>query len=143
MLGRTVTKLLVAVAVRSEVSLAVREQLPTERMVSELKVAKPLFAFTTLDPPRTHEDEMVMESPKFVVALAFTPSSTTTANVAIDTPAVAVLGSWVAKASLTAWAADVGEAATNSRPAATSVDDRTRVNTFERTESTSEYLCPR
>jgi hypothetical protein len=101
-LGITVTELLVAVAICVEVSVAVRVQRPTETMASAPKVAAPSLAVATVVPLRTHEEEMVMESLKFVVARALNPSSTKTTKVAMDSPAMAVLCGWVAKTSLAA-----------------------------------------
>jgi hypothetical protein len=85
-----------------EVSVAVRVQRPTETMASELKVATPSLAVATVVPPRTHEEEMVMESLKLVVARALIPSSTKTTKVATDFPSTAVLCGWAAKTSLVA-----------------------------------------
>jgi hypothetical protein len=100
--GLTVTDLLVAVAIGVEVSVAVKVQRPTVTMVSALKVATPSLAVATVVPPRTHDEEMVMESPKFVVARAFIPSSTKTTKVLMESPAMAFLCGWVVKASLVA-----------------------------------------
>ena len=101
-LGITVTELLVAVAICVEVSVAVRVQRPTETIASAPKVATPSLAVATVVPLRTHEEEMVMESPKFEVARALNSSSTKTTKVAMDSPAMAVLCGGVAKASLVA-----------------------------------------
>jgi hypothetical protein len=101
-LGLTVTDLLVAVAKGVEVSVAVRVQRPTVTMASALKVATPSLAVATVVPPRMHEEEMVIESPEFVVARAFIPSSTKTTKVLTGSPAMAFLCGWVVKASLVA-----------------------------------------
>jgi len=74
----------------------------TETMASVPKVAAPSLAVATVVPLRTHEEEMVMESLKFVVARALIPSSTKTTKAVMDFPAMAVLCGWVAKASLVA-----------------------------------------
>jgi hypothetical protein len=100
--GLTVTDLLVAVAIGVVVSVAVKVQRPTVTMVSALKVASPSLAVATVVPPSKHEEEMVIESPKFVVARAFIPSSTKTTNVLTDSPAMAFLCGWIVKASLVA-----------------------------------------
>jgi hypothetical protein len=71
-------------------------------MASALKVATPAIAVATAVPPRVHEEEMVMESVKSVVAGALVGSSTKTLKVARDAPATAVVGGWVVKASLVA-----------------------------------------
>jgi hypothetical protein len=101
-LGITVTEPLVAVAMRVEASVAVRVHRPTDTMASAPKVAAPSLAVATVVPLRTQEEEMVMESLKFVVARALIPSSTKTTKVEMDSPATAVLCGWVAKASLVA-----------------------------------------
>jgi hypothetical protein len=100
--GITVTEVLVAVAICVEVSVAVRVHRPTETMASAPKVATPSLAVATVVPLRTHEEEIVMESLKFVVARALIPSSTRTTKGAMDSPAMAVLWGGVAKASLVA-----------------------------------------
>jgi hypothetical protein len=101
-LGFTVTEPLVAGVICVEVSVAVRVHRPTESIESALKVAAPSLAVATVVPRRTHEEEMVMESAKFVVARALNPSSTKTTKDVMDSPAMAVLCGSVTKASLAA-----------------------------------------
>jgi len=70
--------------------VAVRVQRPTETMASVPKVAAPSLAVATVVPLRTHEEEMVMESLKFVCT-GIDPSSTKTTKAVMDFPAMAVL----------------------------------------------------
>jgi hypothetical protein len=98
----TLTDVLVAVASVVEVSVAVRVQEVPVSIASALKVAMPPLAVATVVPPRTHEEEMVMESVRSVVAGALVPSSMRTLNVASVAPATVVVGGCVVKASLVA-----------------------------------------
>jgi hypothetical protein len=139
-LGLTVTAVLVAVASVVEVSVAVKVQEVPVSIASALNVAMPPLAVATVVPPRAHEEEMVTESVKSVVAGALVPSSIKTLNVARVAPATVVVGGWVVKASLVACAADAGEAETKIKPVAKIVEHAPRVRTADSVERTD--LCP-
>jgi hypothetical protein len=134
--GLTVTDVLVAVVRLLDVSLAVRVQAPVSSILSALNVATPATAVATVVPPRAHEEEMVTESVKSVVAGALVPSSIKTLNVARVAPATVVVGGWVVKASLVACAADAGEAETKIKPVVKIVEHAPRVRTADSVERT-------
>ncbi|HEY5267042.1 MAG TPA: hypothetical protein VIJ40_09535 [Acidimicrobiales bacterium] len=91
-LGLTVTAVLVAVDSVVDVSVAVSVQEVPVLIESALNVAVPPIADSTAVPPRAHEEEMVTESVKSVVAGALVPSSMRTLNVARVAPATVVVG---------------------------------------------------
>jgi hypothetical protein len=134
--GLTVTDVLVAGVRYLDVSLPVRVQAPVSSILSALNVAMPPLAVATVVPPRAHEEEMVMESVKSVVAGALVPSSIKTLNVARVAPATVVVGGWVVKASLVACAADAGEAETKINPVVKIVEHAPRVRTADSVERT-------
>lgn len=143
-LGLTVTDVLVAVVRGVEVSVAVRVQDVPVSMASALKVATPASAVATVVPPRVHEEEMVIESVKSVVAGALVGSSIKTLKVARGAPATVVVGGWVVKASLVAVAADAGEAETNTKAVAKRVEQAPRVRaavSVERTDRRPLLRC--
>jgi hypothetical protein len=142
-LGLTVTAVLVAVASVVEVSVALRVQEVPVSIASALNVAMPPLAVATVVPPRAHEEEMVTESVKSVVAGALVPSSIKTLNVARVAPAAVVVGGWVVKASLVACAADAGEAETKIKPVVKIVEHAPRVRTANSVERTDLRPPPR
>ncbi|HEY5104511.1 MAG TPA: hypothetical protein VII65_05640, partial [Acidimicrobiales bacterium] len=142
-LGLTATAVLVAVASVVEVSVAVRVQEVPVSIASALNVAIPPLAVATAVPPSAHEEEIVTESVKSVVAGAFVPSSIKTLNVARVAPATVVVGGWVVKASLVACAADAGEAETKIKPVAKIVEHAPRVRSVDSVERTDLRPPPR
>jgi hypothetical protein len=135
-LGLTATDVLVAVVRGVEVSVAVRVQDVPVSIASALKVAMPSIADSTAVPPRVHEEEMVMESVKSVVAGALVPTSIKTLKVARVAPATATVGGWVVKESLVAVAADAGDAEMNTKPVAKRVEHAPRVRAAVSVERT-------